>query len=109
MKIQIKKALLEGYTPEVIVEAVHAGTVYEKGTALGKMNRPELAQSITSNRKTRDEFRAYNQEKFANTHDNLARIKSQTSNPKEKFDKLGMVSKNNPSAQQPRLYQAAKK
>lgn len=109
MKIEIKKALLEGHAPEqIITEAKHAGTVYEKGTALGRLNRPELAKIIKSTRQTRDTFRSANMEKFANANDNLARVKSQMSNPKEKLDPRGMVSKYNADAQQPRLYQAAK-
>ena len=109
MKIEIKQALIEGYQPEqILTEAKHAGNIYEKGTALGRLNRPKLAKIIKSTRQNRDTFRSANMEKFANANDNLARVKSQMSNPKEKLDPKGMISKYDASAQQPRLYQAAK-
>ena len=115
MKIEIKKALLEGHTPEqIITEAKHAGSVYEKGTALGKMNRPELAQSIKDSRTQRDIRSNWTKKGIgdhkdvadSNYFDNEARIKSQMSKPK-----LSIMNDipNISATQQPRLYQAAKK
>ena len=116
MKIEIKKALLEGHTPEqIITEAKHAGTLYEKGTALGKMNRPALAQSIKSDLAQRDHRRDLINKGIGNpeTHeargnyfDNEARVKSQIS--KEKLSRKDAPHAHS-SLQQPRLYQAAKK
>ena len=116
MKIEIKQALLEGYTPEeIITEAKHAGTLYEKGTAQGKMNRPALAQSIKSDLAQRDHRRDLINKGIGNpkTHetrgnyfDNEARVKSQIS--KEKLSRKDAPHAHS-SLQQPRLYQAAKK
>lgn len=116
MIISIKKALLEGHTPEqIITEAKHVGTVYEKGTPLGALNRPILNTAIRAQRDLRETGRLRggaiasngpisktDLNNSANFHDNNARIKSQMSNPEEKlqFDKA--------TTQQPRLYQAAK-
>ena len=117
MKVEIKQALLEGHTPEVIVEAVHANTVYEKGTTLGKMNRPELARSIKSSRDLRDmangkgnrsiaeAFKIPVDKKFANIQDNSARLRSQQSDP----NAWAGGSSSTAAQHQPRLYQAAKK
>lgn len=116
MKVEIKNLLLEGTNPEVIVEmAVHAGTVYEKGTALGKMNRPELAQSIKSSKTQRDIRRDWSKRGIGNDStniatgnyfDNKARLKSQMSKPNPNIIK---DAPNVAATQQPRLYQAAKK
>jgi hypothetical protein len=47
MKIQIKQALLEGYSPEVIVEAVHANHPgLDKRNPETKANRDSLAKDI---------------------------------------------------------------
>lgn len=113
MKIEIKQALLEGHTPEVIVEAVHANTVYEKGTAQGKMNRPGLAQSIKDSRTQRDIRSNWSKKGIGdakdvvdgNYFDNEARIKSQVS--KETLNRKDLP--HHAATQQPRLYQAAKK
>ena len=98
MKIEIKKALLEGYTLEAIVEAVHANhpelSKSKSGTTLGytrpqiKANRDDLAKSIRGSRRIRDEQRnsqtkaitkndAEFYRTFANTMDNEARVQSQ--------------------------------
>ncbi len=114
MKVEIKNLLLEGTNPEVIVEAVHAGTVYEKGTALGKMNRPELAQSIKSSKIQRDIRRDWTKHGIGdkkdistgNYYDNEARLKSQMNKPNLNIRK---DTPNVAAGQQPRLYQAAKK
>lgn len=115
--INIKEALLEGYTAQEIVEAVHAGTVYEKGTPLGKLNRPGLAQSIKSSRDIRDMangkgnrsvaevFKIPTDKNIANLHDNTSRLKSKESNP----NAWAGADKNSAAGQQPRLYQVAKK
>lgn len=112
MKLEIKQALLEGHAPEVIVEAVHAGTVYEKGTALGKMNRPGLAQSIKDSRTQRDIRSNWSKKGIGdakevadgNYFDNEARLKSQIS--KETLNRKDLPHA--AATQQPRLYQAAK-
>ena len=77
MKIEIKKALLEGHTPEVIVEmAVHANH-----PELSKMNsgnipaRNEVAELIRANRSFKKEDPTN-----ANYYDNNARFISQTGN-----------------------------
>ena len=113
LKIQIKKALLEGHQPEEIVEAVHAGTIYEKGRALGNMNRPGLAQSIKDSRTQRDIRSNWSKKGIGdakevadgNYFDNEARIKSQIS--KETLNRKDLPHA--AATQQPRLYQAAKK
>ena len=101
MKIEIKKALLEGYTLEAIVEAVHANhphlnksrfkdknLTYSAGKEIEK-NRKSLATDIKSMRGLRDDLRknaadgkgsehnvrARTQE--ANLFDNNARARSQ--------------------------------
>ena len=69
MIIEIKKALLEGYTFDEITEAVHANhkhldkkilkdpkTSYVEGKKIEK-NRKELADSLKDGRRTRDEYR----------------------------------------------------
>ena len=112
MKLEIKQALLEGHAPEVIVEAVHAGTVYEKGTALGKMNRPGLAQSIKDSRTQRDIRSNWSKKGIGdakevadgNYFDNEERLKSQIS--KETLNRKDLPHA--AATQQPRLYQAAK-
>ena len=89
MKIEIKKALLEGHTPEVIVEAVHINhpplnknalkdpkTSYVDGKNI-ESNRKALANDINSNRSLRDIFRKSKDNKNANYYDNGAREKSQ--------------------------------
>ena len=114
MKIEIKKALLEGTSPEqIITEAKHAGTLYEKGTALGKMNRPDLAHSIKIERSDRDFERSIGAHSDANYSDNRARLKSQMGETSGWNLKLGGPyhqgqQKGIAAGQQPRLYQAAK-
>lgn len=99
MKLEIKQALLEGHTPEVIVEAVHANhpelSKSKTGTTLGytrpqiQANRGDLAKSIKGSRRIRDDQRnnqnntkikkdeAEFHRKFANQMDNESRVKSQ--------------------------------
>ena len=76
MKIEIKKALLEGYSLEAIVEAVHA-------------NHPELSKKNSGNIPARNEVaklilvnRSFKKEDptHANYYDNNARFISQTGN-----------------------------
>ena len=95
MKIEIKKALLEGYTLESISEAIHANhkhldkrrlkdpaTSYTDGKAI-EQNRKELRDNIKVSRGFRDDLRKSNAmgketAKDANYWDNDARGKSQT-------------------------------
>lgn len=115
MKIEIKKALLEGTLPEqIITEAKHAGTPYEKGTPLGTLNRPILNNSIRYERSDRDYERSIGAHSDANYSDNRARLKSQMGETSGWNLKLGGPyhqgqQKGIAAGQQPRLYQAAKK
>lgn len=115
MKIEIKKALLEGQLPEqIITEAKHAGTPYEKGTPLGTLNRPILNNSIRFERSDRDYERSIGAHSDANYSDNRARLKSQMGETSGWNLKLGGPyhqgqQKGIAAGQQPRLYQAAKK
>lgn len=98
MKIEIKQALLEGYTPEVIVEAVHANHPrLNKRNPDNISNRDEFARKIRSYRAARDEVRPdirypngsrnftaavdpqgyENYQAKANKYDNQARVISQ--------------------------------
>ena len=95
MIISIKQALLEGYTLETIVEAIHANnkqldkrrlkdpkTSYAEGKAIEK-NRKELGDDIRHSRSMRDDLRKWDTmgketAKDANYWDNDARGKSQT-------------------------------
>ena len=107
MKIEIKQALLEGHTPEVIVEAVHANhprlnkrllkdptTSYADGKAI-ENERKKLFNSIKGDRSYRDRKRKVDttnvksplhnptelkmlNDRDANNADNAARAKSQT-------------------------------
>ena len=95
MIIPIKQALLEGYTLETIVEAIHANnkhldkrrlkdpnTSYAEGKAIEK-NRKELRDDIRHSRSMRDDLRKLDTmgketAKDANYWDNDARGKSQT-------------------------------
>lgn len=77
MKVQIKQALLEGHTPEVIVEmAVHAN--HPELSKINSGNTParnEVAELIRANRSFKNEDPTY-----ANYYDNNARFISQTGN-----------------------------
>ena len=95
MIIPIKQALLEGYTLETIVEAIHANhpnlnkrllkdpaTSYKEGKEIEK-NRKELRDDIKHSRGMRDDLRKWDTmgketAKDANYWDNDARGKSQT-------------------------------
>ena len=104
MKIEIKKALLEGYSLEAIVEAVHANhpnlnksrlkdptTSYKEGKEI-EQNRKKLANEMRTLRSSRDGFRELSSnpekiwkheearqfEKYAIHNDNSARARSQT-------------------------------
>ena len=98
MKIEIKKALLEGHTPEVIVEAIHVNHPrLDKRNPENISNRGELARKIRSFRSARDEVRPNdrnpngsqnyvaavdpqgyeNNQAKANKYDNQARVISQ--------------------------------
>ena len=101
MKIEIKKALLEGYSLEAIVEAVHANhpqldksrfkdkkLSYSDGKKI-EQNRSALADNIKVYRGRRDEARKMDADgkgttdngrtrtQEANLHDNNARARSQ--------------------------------
>ena len=79
MKIQIKKALLEGHTPDVIVEAVHANhPELSKKNSLNTRPRKRLANELGQLRRERDEYRKDGQAMYANNHDNYARFRSST-------------------------------
>lgn len=91
MKIEIKKALLEGTLPEqIITEAVHANDPrLNKNDMFTGENRSELARAISSARQSRDLRRMLaNQSgfdrdienRYANGHDNFARKISATGN-----------------------------
>ena len=91
MKIEIKKALLEGTLPDqIITEAVHTNhptlskdkrdsrfTSYTRGNQI-QLNRDHLAQSIKNSRKSRDYNRSIDDHSSANYSDNFARGISQT-------------------------------
>lgn len=85
MQIQIKQALLEGHTPEVIVEAVHANhpgldkrnpANDDSRRMLAHMNRSDLRFRNSLREKTLNPTHYKNQE--ANLYDNSARNRSQT-------------------------------
>ena len=81
MKIEIKKALIEGHTPEVIVEAVHAnhGMYYDRKYSRGtnkSITRDQAAQRILDIRKNRDNARESGLHDKANFLDNEARATS---------------------------------
>lgn len=102
-----KTALLE--ESALIEETKKVGTVYEKGTTLGKMNRPELAKDIKDVRQVRDYKRKLNNNNDANYMDNSTRIMSQEN---KKIKNMGSVDtstiEKTATAQQPRLYQSAR-
>ena len=76
MKIEIKQALLEGHTPEVIVEAVHANHPELNKKNSGNIPaRNEVAKLILANRSFKKEDPIN-----ANYYDNNARFISQTGN-----------------------------
>lgn len=81
MKIEIKKALLEGHLPEVIIEAVHANHPSLNKNIQNrpdfKENRDNLAGQLKSSRKVRDMARGEGDKYFANYYDNDARKISQ--------------------------------
>lgn len=93
----------------LLEETKKVGTVYEKGTALGKMNRPELAKDIKDVRQVRDYKRKLNNNNAANYMDNSTRIMSQEN---KKMKDMGSVDtstiEKTSAAQQPRLYQSAR-
>lgn len=90
MIIEIKKALLEGYSYEEITEAVHANHPnLNKKNPENSENRKKLVDDIRKSRRTRDEYRkeaanipygGYKRElnQKANYYDNNARGESQT-------------------------------
>ena len=115
--INIKKALLEGHTPEVIVEAVHAnhphldkkpGTPGDTHNKTGdwlhnvKDYRNELAKDIRAHRTKRD---AGMDPAF---HDNMARLRSSNANFFDKNIGVEHVNKQKFSSI-PRLISSAKK
>jgi hypothetical protein len=104
-----KQSLLEEALV-LIEETKKVGTVYEKGTALGKMNRPELAKDIKDVKQVRDHNRKLNNNIAANYIDNASRIMSQEN---KKIKDMGYVNSSTiektAGAQQPRLYQSARK
>ena len=77
MKIEIKKALLEGYTLEAIVEAVHANHPdYSKKTGLSS-KRNELKDRILETRKDSKFMKKLGDSRHSNFLDNKARAISQ--------------------------------
>ena len=115
MKIGIKRALLEGHTPEVIVEAVHANHPTLNKNILNrpdfKENRNILADRIRSSRKVRDTAREKGDTHFANFNDNEGRRMSQNgdsySNPNEQGNKSDLrLAKD--QAKNPRIISSAK-
>lgn len=79
MKIEIKQALLEGYNPEVIVEAVHANHPELNKKNSGNLNsRNQLANELKTYRKERSNFRNENRNDLANNRDNYSRVRSST-------------------------------
>ena len=77
MKIEIKKALLEGYTLEAIVEAVHANHPdYSKKTGLSS-KRNELKDRILEARKDSKFMKKLGDSRHSNFLDNKARAISQ--------------------------------
>ena len=83
MKIEIKKALLEGYTLEAIVEAVHANHPdYSKKTGLSS-KRNELKDRILETRKDSKFMKKFGENQASNLLDNKARAISQ--NPYNAF------------------------
>ena len=103
-----KQSLLEEALV-LIEETKKVGTVYEKGTALGKINRPELAKDIKEVKQVRDFKRKINNNIAANYIDNASRIMSQEN---KKIKDMGYVNSSTiektAGAQQPRLYQSAR-
>lgn len=93
----------------LLEETKKVGTVYEKGTALGKMNRPELAKDIKEVKQVRDFKRKINNNRDANYLDNATRIMSQEN---KKINNMGYINtstiEKTANAQQPRLYQSAR-
>ena len=127
MKIKIKQALLEGYTPEVIVEAVHTNhprldkrllkdptTSYADGKAI-ENNRNRLATEIKDIRGLRDYARKdYHSQNIANKEDNRSRGLSQSGNLVTNHDinEIKNISKNKVGKvveAVPRLISSAKK
>ena len=110
MKIGIKQALLEGHTPEVIVEAVHANHKnLDKRNPENKEARKLFANGLKTSKISRDSERKYGDDKEANFHDNRSRVNSQMGFPRGTDDRLGGYgSRSTAATQQPRLYQAAK-
>ena len=126
MKIEIKKALLEGTLPEqIITEAKHANhpdldkrsTSYISrvdgipSTTSISDNRNKLAEKIKMARKVRDVARSKNDPHFANYYDNEVRKMSQigntSSNVKEQGTKSDLrLAKN--MAKNPRIISSAK-
>ena len=79
MQLQIKTILLEGYDPEVIIEAVHANhSDLNKRIPENKQNRNDKALIINGNTKMRDTFRKLGKDDRANVNDNIARYQSNT-------------------------------
>ena len=102
MQIEIKKALLEGYTPEVIVEAVHANhPKLNKRNPYTKAYRDVVAQEISGYRKDRDQFR--NKENISKDASrdiikNLHKIMPLDGSRRDFFSKADIVIQNDPIA-----------
>ena len=137
MKIEIKQALLEGYTLEAIVEAVHANhpqldksrfkdkkLSYSDGKKI-EQNRSALADNIKVYRGRRDEARKMDADgkgttgsgrtktQEANLHDNNARARSQTggdgSNKAEELKPFNFPKASKIMQNVPRIISSAKK
>lgn len=96
IQIEIKKALLEGYAPEVIVEAVHANhPTLDKNKPENKINRMLLKDDIKSSRTQRDISRS-NAKKYEELSEKISKpIINQTINlPLKQADSIVSDVKN---------------
>lgn len=115
MKVEIKKALLEGTSPEAITEAVHANHPHldKRRFELNALKRDKLANDISEYRRYRDQYRnnieqngevlphtsptdKLRNNRRANEFDNKARGISQTGGLFSKENFLGEVGINRP-------------
>ena len=122
MKIEIKKALLEGYNLEAIVEAVHANHPdYSKKTGLPS-KRNELKDRILETRKDSKFMKKFGENQASNLLDNKARAISQDpynafpveqSREMQKFNKKpelqNYATEYGPFKNKPRVISSAKK
>ena len=126
MKVEIKQALLEGHSPEVIVEAVHTNhPLYRKykNSQFNLQNRRELAKRIIDTRADSKLFKKLGDTPYSNYLDNKARAISQdphNSSPVEQSKEMlntmtseekkhsNYSTKTKPFEEKPRLISSAK-